>query len=446
MDDSTFDDLVKKKLKDYEDPSLDPSALESFHERLDQFQTENWYSRNIGKLALVSSLLLLTGINAYIFSKNYNLNQNQSIASEKFLSKENYRIDSLNSLVQQLQCKVEDQKLLNNAAPHQLTPQFKLHLVKFNEPTEASSVEVIYKLGLGEKENIPSELYAKLEEQGFIDTENGEVVLLLTKKSTPSKSTSFHTSLSDLLLQIPELGTLRLVAMSPEKTQKKNPPVVQHGEYSLQARNILEKHYFKGVGIQIAPHLDLTKGIFSKGSGEYTPRIGFNADWILSPRLSVETGLDYSTTEINFTGNNIPFNPLGPQLGALSSETLTNRMLSIPLSIKYRQWISDKSQLIVRAGYTPYGILSRQLQCNFVHKDYNNPDSDGDLITTVDKRDEYKFLGSTFTTSLGLMIKPEKNKGQWEASLFYERSLGQGFESNSMQLVGLRTAYWFKIK
>jgi hypothetical protein len=44
------------------------------------------------------------------------------------------------------------------------------------------------------------------------------------------------------------------------------------------------------------------------------------------------------------------------------------------------------------------------------------------------------------------MIKREKNKGQWEASLFYERSMGQGFENNPMQLFGLRTAYWFKVK
>jgi hypothetical protein len=444
MDDHIFDDLVRKKLKNYEDPTLDSSALESFHDRLDQFNQDPWYKRSMGKLAVVSALLLLTGFNAFILSKNYLTNENQSLAHEETLSIKNNTIDSLNALVQQLQCQVsEHQPVVVAAAP--ASPQFKLHLVKINDPADVASRDVLYKVGIGRKENIPLELYNQLADDGLVATENGEVVLLLAKKQQAINTPAFHTRLADLLVPTVQVGTLSLVTMTPEKMNTIKPATLRKSESSLQARNIMEKHYFKGIGLQIGPHLDLAKSVFNTGTGELTPRVGVTADWIVSPHLSLETGVDYSTTETSFKKDEIPFAPLAPQLGMLTSETISNRMLSLPLSVKYRYWVFDKSQLVVRAGYTPYGILTRQMQYNFIHHD-NDPKGDEAMITTLDKRTENKFLGGTLTSSAGLVIKRDKNKGQWEASLFYERSMGQGFENNPMQLFGIRTGYWFKIK
>jgi hypothetical protein len=446
MDDTTFDDLVRKKLKGYEDPTLDSSALESFHGRLDQIDSGRWYTRNVGKLALVSGLLLFTGFNALILSKNYFVNQTQALVHEQTLSTKNKTIDSLNAVVERLQCSAQEQNQRLVATPAVVSPQFKLHLIKTSEPTAFTSVDLVYKVGIGRRENIPQDLYEQLNEEGLIAMENGEAVLLLSRKTTTAPSGSFHTRLSNLLLPTPTVGTLRLVAMTPEKSSKTKTPTLRQSESSLQARNMLEKHYFKGIGLQIGPHLDLVKSVFTIGTGEITPRLGVTADWIVSPHLSLETGVDYSTTNTHFNRDEVPFAPLGPQLGTLTSETISNRMISLPLSLKYRYWIFDKSQLIVRGGYTPYGILTRQMQYDFVHHDNYNPDGDGDKISTLEKRNEYKFLGGALTSSVGLMIKREKNKGQWEASLFYERSMGQGFENNPMQLFGLRTAYWFKVK
>lgn len=446
MDDHVFDDLVRKKLKNYEDPRLDSSALESFHDRLDQFNQDPWYMRNMGKLAFVAALLLLTGFNALILSKNYFTNENQNLAHEETLSTKNKTIDSLNALVQQLQCEVSEQHqpvVAVTVAP--TSPQFKLRLIKVNDPGELASQDVVYKVGIGRKENIPAELYNQLADEGLITTENGEVVLLLSKKSQPTTTTPFHTRLSDLMVPTVQVGTLSLVNMTPEKVNKIKPVTLRQSESSLKARNIMEKHYFNGIGIQIGPHLDLAKSVFNIGTGEFTPRIGVTADWIMSPHLSVETGVDYSTTETSFKKDEIPFAPLTPQLGMLTSETISNRMLSLPMSVKYRYWVFDKSQLVVRAGYTPYGILTRQMQYNFIHHE-NDPRDEEAVITTLDKRTENKYLGGTLTTSAGLVIKRDKNKGQWEASLFYEKSLGQGFENNPMQLFGIRTGYWFKIK
>lgn len=447
MDDHVFDDLVRKKLKNYEDPTLDSSALESFHDRLDQFNQDPWYMRNMGKLAFVSALLLLTGFNALILSKNYFSRENQNLVHEETLSTKNKTIDSLNTLVQQLQCEASERQQPSIATYAPASPQFKLRLVKMTDQTDVTSQDVVYKIGIGRKENIPAELYNQLADDGLIATENGEVILLLSKKSE-SQSTHtppFHTRLADLMVPTVQVGTLSLVNIAPEKENKIKPATLRQSESSLKARNIMEKHYFKGIGIQIGPHLDLAKSVFSTGTGELTPRIGVTADWIMSPHLSIETGLDYSTTETSFKKDEIPFAPLTPQLGMLNSETLSNRMLSLPLSVKYRYWVFDKSQLVVRAGYTPYGILTRQMQYNFIHHE-NDPRDDEAVITTLDKRTENKYLGGTFTTSAGLVIKRDKNKGQWEASLFYERSMGQGFENNPMQLFGVRTGYWFKVK
>ena len=63
--------------------------------------------------------------------------------------------------------------------------------------------------------------------------------------------------------------------------------------------NKIEDHkYTTGIGINLAPHLDIVKGIYSQGSGGTTPRLGITAEWVVSPHWSFETSLDYFTTKL----------------------------------------------------------------------------------------------------------------------------------------------------
>jgi len=444
MDDNTFDDLLKRKLKNYEDQSIDPSALDDFHERMSNFETTRWYSRHTAAIALAASLLMFTGINAYILVKNLNTLEKSNIVYLPKDQPNQNKVDSLLAVIDQIQCTALESPAFT---PTLTSPKFTLRLVKVNEGIDPSSVDLTYKIGIGSGENIPKNVYSLLEREGLVTNENGEVFLLLSKRNNSEFQTALRIRPSDLLVPVPQPGTLRIIAVNDNPTEKKKSAhSLPEGKTSLATKNALEKHYFNKLGIQVGVHGDLMKGFYPQGTGTVTPRIGLTADWVLSPRISLESGFDYGTTEVRFSGSEIPRVPYNQQLGNLESATFTNPLLSVPLSIKYRQWVADKSQLILRAGYTPYRIISKQIQYNYVRPDINPDDSGGDHISTIDKHDENKFSGGSITASAGLTINRKKDKNLWEASLFYEHGLGNGFDKSNMQLIGLRTAYWLKLK
>ena len=58
MDESSFDDLIKGKLENYEDPTIDPGAFESFQEKLVASQPIPWYDQNLSRLGMAASAVL----------------------------------------------------------------------------------------------------------------------------------------------------------------------------------------------------------------------------------------------------------------------------------------------------------------------------------------------------------------------------------------------------
>jgi hypothetical protein len=236
-----------------------------------------------------------------------------------------------------------------------------------------------------------------------------------------------------------------MLAITDQKKDKDTRGSTFSGASSLRARNALEKHYFKGIGIQVAPHLDGMRNFFSTGIGGYSLRTGVAANWQLSPRISVETALDYSTTNVRLSALNAPPSAGDPQFGNLDACIVTNKLLSLPVSLRYRQWIGHRSQFLVGAGFRPYALVSRQFLYNYVKSDIT-PDGDTDRISTLETRNETRFYGGALSTSAGVLITREKNKGSWEASLFYERGVSGEMKNNQLQLLGIRTAYWFKVR
>ncbi len=446
MDDNKFDDLLKGKLKNYEDPTFDASALEGLHERLGSFQPTPWHGRNGVRNVFIASLFLLTAINTYFFIHN-SVEQNNPVALlEPVISYAN-TMDSLNLIIEHLQKELTQQKEIRPLPVSLTSPKFQFHLVQENESNGLSALDLVYKLDVGGKKNIPQPVYERLKDEGLLTEDHGELFLLLHKKSTRPVQFAIHVSPTDLMVPTPLPPTMKLFTMNTEKAQpRKTIKIIPQGKSSLAAKNALEKHYFNKLGIQIAPHLDLVKGIFARGDGGITPRVGLTADWLITPRISFESGIDYTTTQNLLNHNDIPpYVQYNPQLGSCETATLTSRLISIPLNIKYRRWISEKRQFVLRAGYTPYILLSKQSQYNYVRPDVYGT-SETDRTTTFNNYREFRFFGSTLSTSAGLTIKRNKNKGIWEAALFYEHGLGQGFDQKSMQLIGLRTAFWFKVR
>jgi hypothetical protein len=446
MDDNNFDDLLKDKLRNYEDPTFDPSALEGLRDRLSNFQPTRWYASNGLRIAFVSSLFLLTSINTYFFIYNSNPNGKNYTPLPENKRPYSKKIDSLKAVIEQLQWKLSGQNVPLSSPVSSTSPKFQLPLSTENKSNDISLFDPVYKIRLGSKENIPLTVYNELKNAGFLADEHGEVLLIVPKKTNTATLTNLQTSLTDLLVPTPQPGRLQLISTNTEITGAKKPMVsFIDGEPSLAAKNTLEKHYFNNLGVQLAPHVDLVKGIFSQGSGGITPRVGLTADWLFSPRFSMESGIDYSTTKNLLSQYEIPsYAQYNPQLGNCEAATLTNRLVSAPLGLKYRQWVSGRSQLILKGGYTPYWTLTKQSQYNYVHP--GSYPSDADVTTTLYNQHSIKYFGSTISIASGFTIKRDKNKGTWEALLYYEHNLGEGFEQKSMQLIGLRTAYWFKVK
>ena len=448
MDDHNFDEFVKGRLDGYEDPSFDPSALEGFHEKLAYFRPAPWYELPVSQYMMAASLTLFTVVNLYLFWPS-----KIEIASSPITQKKTNQtiIDSLTVVIEQL--KTESH----------VSTRFRDSLLnRFNsQPAVSQSATPKLQNGglyLGTTAEIPSDLYHALMVKRMLVTENGGAFLIAPEKTSQSFAKLSELDLKGVGANYPwpaaGLSDLELKIRSDE-----TPTVIipeRRRAVSSRMRNALEKHYSKGIGIYVAPHVDLAQSIFSKGDGGITPRVGITADWVLSPSLSVETGVDYSITSINFDRSfkDVPLPPTDPNLGAVEAVQVKNSLMSAPIAIKYRQWISEKSQAFVKAGYTPYFSLQQEYQLSYDFDrafDPNQgfgpgPNPNHHHVNSIQRVNDQKFYGNTSTISLGI-TRLVKNKNKLEAAVFYEKSIGDiGQEKLGMQLFGLRTAYWFNLR
>src|SRR5579859_743031 len=150
MDDNTFDDLVRGKLRNYEDPSIDSSALEDLHERMHNFEGKHWYQTHTTTLAWATLFLIFTGINALLLI--------DSSAPTKYLphqpakQQNKITVDSLLMVIDQLQCTASRRP---DPAEANSSPKFELRLVRSNESSDPSAVNLIYKVAIGSRGVIP---------------------------------------------------------------------------------------------------------------------------------------------------------------------------------------------------------------------------------------------------------------------------------------------------
>ncbi len=452
MDDHSFDKFIKDKLDGYEDSSFDPSALEGFHERLAAFRTVPWYQTNFTYYLAAASLTLFTFINAYLFWPANKEGANKNISLK---SKEQQVIDSLTTVIHHLETQskiviVPDSASMKNSSAS-LTN-------KSNKPGLATSRNKNM-IALGPVSDLSPGLYETLLHKGMLVVENEKAYLV-----SPDRVSSPYGGLTDYsqariaeVYPSPE-SSLKNFSAAPESDAytAKVEKIEKHNTVSSKTRKALEKYYSKGIGINLAPHVDLVQGIFSKGDGLITPRIGVVADWVVSPSLSFETGIDYFKTSVRFRDRddfqNVTFPNEDPSLGTINNGRIENTLLSTPIALKYRQWISEKSQAFVRVGYTPYFSVLQEYECGY---DFNNKGnyypngssgSSPHLVDSYKQYDDRYFYGNTSSISLGL-TRQMKEKNKLEASVFYEKSLSAvGNEKSGMQLFGLRTAYWFNLR
>lgn len=443
MDDHSFDKFIKGKLDGYEDPAFDPAAMDRFEEKLAAYHTPQWYEGHLAYYGAAASLLLFTVVNAYLFWPR----ADHDHFTTDVHSNPPFAMDSMLTVIEKLQ----QQSGISSRAFDSLTDQ-NLRLqrkLESKQPKSAASQAVGSTMSLGPVSALPPDLYSALKMKGLVSDRNGEVYLIVpqTESSPDFEKFVYQETVPGDHYPWPD-GTVH----TPDLTRKSFEPVRASSErknhISPKMRNALQKHYSHGIGIDLAPHVDVVKGMFSSGHGELTPRVGFVADWVLSPSLSVETGLDYSATSVRLDGNLQDYNlpSPDPSLGVVEDVQIRNTLVSMPLAIKYRRWISEKGQIFFRTGYTPYFSINQEYRFGYDFDRGIYPGPDHHRVTSVKETANNGFYGGTGTLSAGI-TRQIKNKSKLEASVFYEKSFaGVGQEKLGLQLFGLRAAYWFNIR
>ncbi len=441
MDDNNFDDILKSKFRDYEYADVTSEALSAFHNRTPSFKRQWYAAYPVGTFVAVA--FMFTVLNGLIVWYGIDANESRLTKIEGEL---NHKvIDSLTFVINQLRSERQTSSVIID--PYGV-PAEELHhsSSRYKSRTDAGSStgNTENRVHLGPAHSLPTAMFERLKDEGLLEIKNGEAYLVNTEKATARRQASYSSQVHSELMTRDSSDSS--VSASPNAKDNVSAAKVSNLISVKMLNQIADHQYTSGVGIYLTPHVDLVVEVFSEASGSFAPRIGLTAEFVTSPHWSLETAIDYLTTKFTITDNLQSFNlpAVSSDLGTLERAQVRSRTLSTPVNLKYRMWLTQKRQLVIKAGFTPYFYLNNQYVYQYP---YPNRPADSDLnITTVEEKDQSGYYGGTLSTAVGIRRLIKRNS-QFEASLFYERSLGKiGPEKLNLQLFGIRTAYSIRVK
>ena len=269
MDDNHFDEHIRKKVAEYEEPDFDPAALADLHHRIAATDSVwPWYSRYRTELMMGTGLVLCTLIilwSQWTLSSRENILLNDNLSTSK---SQDEHISRLQLEISYLKSQTHD-------------------TIKVIEVREQNST--LYTILLNRIANLQADLdrdKSNLPSAKMLPTEDS------LKSSSFANSGSASERHVDLLPArlIPRQMNVKSIRVPWNDLTSD----VEARQRSLSVKSIrdIEDHYQKGIGIRVGPTVELSKGIYSLGSGRLDVTGGVLADFILSPALSLETGGD----------------------------------------------------------------------------------------------------------------------------------------------------------
>lgn len=436
MDEQSFDKFIKDKLDHYEDPAVDESAFAAFKGSLTARSAKSW--SRLSTAIIIASATLFTVVNTFIAWHRVSVNK---VHADHVLRMQNSRLDSLSAIIMELRHSLAER----SSSSDRNVNRRNTHSDNM-DPHRTRVVEHLnHGLFLDTTDDINSEGLTALLRQKMVVIKGNRIFL--------NKEMIVNHNYDAIVSQVRDLspvelhGSDQLVAIDSPSSKKS---LLSHADHKTSAKfqNALEKHYFKGLGISVGPHVDGAMGLFRFGDGQFTPRVGLAANWIISPRLSIETSVDYATAKYILRNNydQLPLATYDTYYGNPTSVVSTTRLLSAPVGIKYRQWLSEKNQFFIKAGYSPYFCIGSQYETSYniiMHHGYDADDTR--TISQLQRTTGSRFYGGTGSLTVGL-TRNVFAKNKLDIGFFYERSLGGvGVEKNDLQLIGLRTAFWWKV-
>ena len=419
MDDKDFDDIIKRKVGEHEDPTFDESALSSFHQRMETLDYRPWHSRYrtelmVGSGIAISTLLFLVSV--------WLLNGDASKSIEKddlSFQDQQKKIAALQAEINVLKKRKPDtvyitQVTTSDAESMQLE-EMKLTILKLKNDIAISSAKI-------QSRSTPSDSPS-----------------LQTRSNTYSDPYDSHLFSSRLVPSEKNQKSMRAIDKTDGERKK------SHGQFSAKTARELEKHYRKGIGIHLGPMLDLSKGFYDQGAGGIDFAGGLLGDFIVSPSLSVEAGAKfihrvYEISEEDMNSN-LTLPDVNPDLAPVIQADIDSWMIEVPISLKYRYPLSSKSYALAGLGYSTVIYTKQALEYS-----YNFDAIPSGYITEPHTINDVTRYSGTLNISLGISKRLKNNK-ILETSLYYQQGLGEmGVESNGSNYLGIRGVYWFTVK
>jgi hypothetical protein len=434
MDDQRFDDGIKSKVGDYEDPGFDPAALASLHRQIAAASVVPWYSLYRTELMVGSGLMASTLV--ILWSQWFMSSSASEILNDKIIA------------IQNQQEQID--KLQNEISELKSAPPDTIRIIEIRERPSSDYSSLLYRVRLLEAEAVNrttanSERYTDLKNVSENDKPDKSDSSSYTKWAWSAEAypnTSVHRNSFSSRLS-PRTTERESLHATPDSIML----IAQSNSKNLSAKTIrdIENHYQKGIGIRMGPTLELAKSFYDIGDGKVGIGGGILADFILSPSLSVETGLKYAHHVYDISAANeltsMQLPGMDETIGTLKKIDIDSWVFEIPVNLKYRYPVSIKTHWLGGLGYSSL-LYGKQV----FEYEYN---MDGNPDVTINSDYEFsmfKVYPGALNFSLGLSNQL-KNKAILETSIYYQVGLGDtGVEKNSINYLGARGVYWFTIK
>lgn len=506
MDDKQFDNIIKDKLENQPLETFDPAALADLKLRMAADMVTPWYITYryalITAAAVVVILLFNGGLFYYMWQNQPEWVENNTTPSNNMLahtplidtiyvSDQSYK-DELSALKKKiddlLQINGESVNALNRAGLlaelyQNRAKQLASELSQLQNQVVSNSIDTVYVSGpdddrlvalqeelrkvydkidslsneantvdfkeddlvrLGAVSQLSEDILKKLEDYNLIVTKGEDVYLKPNDRFIPLLYKQRGTkSGEDVLVLVPlSAENEQIVA---ELTTNEGLIKDKAGLLPVKMQRELEKHYTKGVGIKVGPSIGVNKPFFDVGKGDIRPLYGMKADFIMSPSISIETGFNYTQIineiegEVNLSRVAKP--QFDPTRGDLIAMEVESEFIEVPLSVKYRYPISEG---------TVFGSLgvSSVFYSSQVF-DYDQSFETGSQTLGVSSGANFipsaQYMNYA-NISLGI-TQLVKKQNSFELAIIYQQGLQDMGESDfKNSLLGLRTAYWFKIR
>ena len=446
MDDHKFEEFIKGKIGEYEDPDFDPAALADFHHRMAAIHLVPWYVRYATVLWVTSVLIVFTFINFYIHwtvgNHDYQT-MHQEIAT---LKAENQEIKMLANQLRDLKNTQSDTISINEVgqipASSLSTSASVSNIDDFPNKKRLSSPEK-HTLYLGSEETIPEELLQQLLYAGFIKKDGQDIYLTIASKLLPLAPRSMDTNV--LAQGIPDvaLGRSNKTKKEPSKDKKR-----EKGRLSASTIRALEKHNQKGIGIYAGAALDISQGVYPVGEGAADLGGGILGEFVLSPSLSIESGVKYMYRNYHIDNaidlQRIELPDFDETTVNIEKVKISSHMLDFPVNLKYRYPFTADLYGLIGAGYSSILYLRQNFEYGY---SFNTGSWDEDLFLSINEEEtEVDFSPGMLNFSLGISRRL-RNSHALELLMYYQHSLGtMGEEEIIPDFFGVRGTYWWKIR